>query len=60
MQKRFWPLKTLNINHLTTKTMNPQINAILREYEAQLEAKRELDNRVYARLYGDRYQPEEQ
>jgi len=40
--------------------MNPQINAILTEFEAQLEGKRELDSKVYARMYGDRYQPEEQ
>jgi hypothetical protein len=39
--------------------MNPQINAILREYEAQLEVKRDLDDRVYAAMLGDRYKADD-
>jgi hypothetical protein len=39
--------------------MNPQINELLAEFEMQLEAKRQIDERVYAQMYGDRYQPEE-
>lgn len=43
-------------NNLTTITMSPQINQLIREFEAQLEDKRKRDDEVYAALLGDKYQ----
>lgn len=36
--------------------MSPQVQQLIREFESQLEAKRVIDDRVYAALLGDKYQ----
>jgi hypothetical protein len=40
--------------------MNPQIHQLLTEYENQLEVKRQIDNRAYAAMLGDRYKGEQE